>query len=332
VRPPLRVAVAGVGHYHAAFTPVYLELITRHGGELVAVADSELALAEDRARRFGGRAYGDFRRMVAEEQPDLVIGLGRHHEMPDIFRGLIDAGVPFLMEKPWGTDAATVQELARLTEERNAWVATPFAFRYTRWAETARELKARGALGRISHIRFRMVRPGVQRYRDQDSAWMLSNREAGGGVLLNLGVHGCDLARYLTDEEPEVVSAVTSNAVFGLDIEDYAAGTLRTPSGSVIHVEVGYTYPTATGRDDERVIATDRLLLRDDDGGCMIVRPDGDETLPEPPGYASLWSGVVRDCLRRVRLGEPPPTAPRDTARAVALVFEAYAKAGPLLV
>jgi predicted dehydrogenase len=320
----LRVAVAGVGHYHAAFPPVYLDLIKLHGGELVAVADSDLSIAEDRAARFGGRAYGDFRRMVEEERPDFVLGLGRHYEMPEIFRGLVDAGVPFLMEKPWATDAATVQELARLAEERGAWVATPFSFRYTRWAQTARELRLRGELGKVSHLRFRMIRPGVQRYRDQDSAWMLSRREAGGGVLLNLGVHGFDLARYITGEEPEVVSAVTSNAVFGLDIEDYAAVTLRTLSGAICHVEVGYTYPSAAGRDDERVVATDRLLLRDGDGGCTIVRAGGEERVAEPPGYASMWAGVVADCLGRVRRGEPPPTTPQDTARAVGLVFEAY--------
>jgi predicted dehydrogenase len=157
---------------------------------------------------------------------------------------------------------------------------------------------------------------------------MLSKREAGGGVLLNLGVHGFDLARYLTGEEPEVVGAVTSNAVFGLEVEDYAAVTLRTPSGAVCHVEVGYTFPTATGRDDERVIATDRLLLRDEVAparpGHAIVRPGGEEYVPDPPGYASLWSGVVADCLRRVSRGEPPPTTPEDAARAVELTFEAY--------
>jgi predicted dehydrogenase len=318
--------VAGVGHYHAAFTPVYLDLIKQHGGELVAVADSNLQLAEDRASRFGGRAYGDFRRMVGEQRPDFVLGLGRHYEMPEIFRGLVDAGVPFLMEKPWGIDARTVQSLARLAEERGAWIATPFSFRYTRWAETAKELLERGELGRISHLRFRMIRPGVQRYREQDSAWMLSKREAGGGVLLNLGVHGFDLCRWLTGEEPAIVSTVTSNAVFGLEVEDYAAVTLRTPSGAVCHVEVGYTYPTATGRDDERLIATDRLLLRDGEGGCTIVRPDGETFVPEPAGYASQWSGVIADCFQRVRRGQPPPTTPRDALRAMSLAFEAYEK------
>ena len=327
---PLRVAVAGVAHYHAAYYPVYLDLIRRHGGELIAVSDSDAHLAEDRGRRFGAVAYTDSRRMVEEQRPDFLLGLGRHNEMPEIFRGLVEAGVPFLMEKPWATDAPSVQELARLAEERNAWVATPFAFRYTRWAEVAREMRERGELGKISHLRFRMIRPGVQRYREQDSAWMLSRREAGGGVLLNLGVHGFDLARWLTGEEPEVVSAVSSNALFGLDVEDYAHVTLRTPSGVICQVEVGYTYPNVTGNDDERVIATDRLVLRDSDAGCVLVTAKGETSLPEPPGYLSLWEGVIADCLARVARGAPPPTTPADTARAVSLVFEAYEKARPL--
>lgn len=321
---PVRVAVAGVGHYHAAFYPVYLDLVKQHGGELVAVADSDSALAEDRARRSSGTAYGDFRRMVEQEHPDLVLGLGRHHEMPEICRYLIEAGIPVLMEKPWGTDAATVRELARLAEASNAWVATPFAFRYTRWAEVARELRQRGELGRISHLRFRMIRPGVQRYREQDSAWMLNKRDAGGGVLLNLGVHGFDLARWLTGEEPEIVSAVTSNAVFGLEVEDYAAVTLRTPGGAICHVEAGYTFPNATGNDDERLIATDRLLLRDSDAGCVLTRPSSVEVITEQPGFAALWSGVIADCIGRIARGEPSPVTPDDTARAVSLVFEAY--------
>ena len=55
-----------------------------------------------------------------------------------------------------------------------------------------------------------------------------------------------------------------------------------------------------------------------------------EQHVPEPSGYAALWSGVIADGLDRVRRGEPPPTTPRDTARAVSLVFEAYEKAATL--
>ena len=87
-----------------------------------------------------------------------------------------------------------------------------------------------------------------------------------------------------------------------------------------------------TGDDDDRVIATDRLLLRDGARGlgCTIITAGEEQHVPEPSGYAALWSGVIADCLDRVRRGEPAPTTPRDTARAVSLVFEAYEKAATL--
>jgi predicted dehydrogenase len=266
--------------------------------------------------------------MVEQTKPDFVLALGRHVDMPDEFRYLVQAGVPFLMEKPWGVDAGTVRELATLAESKGAWVAAPWSMRYDVWAEAVRGVIASGDAGNVSHMRFRMVRPGVQRYVDQGCAWMLRKAEAGGGVLLNLGVHGFDLCRWLTGEEPEVVSAVVSNAVYGLDVEDYAFVTLRAPSGIVFHVEVGHTYPQAEGADDERTLAAERALYREEDGMLHIVTADADEVRTGAMGELTGWEAVVVDCLTRLRRDKPPPNDPNDCARAVELTFEAYEMAG----
>jgi len=221
-----------------------------------------------------------------------------------------------------------VRELAALAESKGAWVATPFSMRYSQWADAARRLLKTHDEGAASHIVFRMIRPGVSRYITYGSPWMLSKQEAGGGVLLNLGVHGFDLCRHLTGEEPEIVSSVVSNAAHGLEVEDYASVVMRTPSGLVFHNEVGYTYPRLDGNDDERKLATGTTLLRAAPSGLRITDAGRDEVVPPPEGYVSEWAAFVADCLGRVSRGEPPPDTPRDTARAVALVFEAYRIAG----
>ena len=66
--------------------------------------------------RYGSRAFADYRAMIDETKPDFVIALGRHIDMPDIARFLIDADVPFMMEKPVGTTAEDVTALADLAE------------------------------------------------------------------------------------------------------------------------------------------------------------------------------------------------------------------------
>ncbi|HEU0073247.1 MAG TPA: Gfo/Idh/MocA family oxidoreductase [Dehalococcoidia bacterium] len=320
----LRVAVIGVGHYHALYPPYYLELLRKQGAEVVAVADPTGAVAEIAAHRCDAKAYVDYRSMVQLTRPDLVLALGRHVDMPLAFRYLVDAGVPFIAEKPWGVDAETVRELSSLAESRGAWVATPFSMRYSQWAAAARQMLKTREGGSTSHMVFRMIRPGVSRYVDYGSPWMLSKEEAGGGVLLNLGVHGFDLCRHLTGEEPEIVSSVVSNAAHGLEVEDYASVLMRTPSGALFHNEVSYTYPRLHGDDDERKLATAKALLRATPGGLRITDGERDEVVPPPDGYVAEWEAFIADCLGRLRRGEPPPNTPRDTARAVALVFEAY--------
>jgi predicted dehydrogenase len=322
------VALIGAGHYHATWYPSYFNILRAQGVDIVGVHDPDAAVATRLARRFGGEPFSDYEQLVSRTRPDFAVALGRHVDMPPVFRYLVDAGVPFLMEKPWAVDAATLASLVKLAEDRHAWVAAPFPMRYSYWAEVARRMLQRGETGKVSHIVYRMVRPGVQRYIDQGCAWMLRKAEAGGGVLLNLGCHGFDLCNFITGEEAEVISAVTSHSLFGLDVEDYAFVTLRTPSGVIFHNEVGYTYPEAGGADDERKLAGEKALLIGTESGLRIVGPGRDEVIEQPPGYVGLWPRAVIECLDALGRGEPPPVGPREAYRAIAPIFTAYSLAG----
>lgn len=327
---PQRVAVIGAGHYHSTWYPAYLQILAGQKVDIVGIHDPDLSVAGDGARRFNSVAYTDYQRMVEETKPEFVIALGRHIDMPPVFRFLVEAGVPFLMEKPWAVDQATLTELVTLAQSRKAWVAAPFPMRYSYWAEVACDMVRSGEAGAVSHITYRMIRPGVQRYLDQGCSWMLSKELAGGGVLLNLGCHGFDLCRFITGEDAEVISAVTSHAVCKLEIEDYAFVTLRTPSGVIFHNEVGYTMPTAAGGESERKLAAEKALVTGTDTGLRIVAPGRDEVLEQPPGYVGGWERVVIECLDRLGRDEGPPIDAADCHRAVSLIFDAYRIAGEL--
>ena len=56
--------------------------------------------------------------MIEKTKPEFVVALGRHIAMPAEFRFLVDTGIPFLMEKPWGVDDKTVNELADLADAK----------------------------------------------------------------------------------------------------------------------------------------------------------------------------------------------------------------------
>jgi predicted dehydrogenase len=111
---PKRIAAIDVSHWHSAYDACYLSVLRGLGCDIVGVSDRSERIATDRANRFGGIPFTDYRRMIDATRPEFVIALGRHCDMPNTFRFLVDAGVPFLMEKPWGTDPDTVADLARL--------------------------------------------------------------------------------------------------------------------------------------------------------------------------------------------------------------------------
>jgi predicted dehydrogenase len=329
-RRPQRVAVIGVDHYHATSTPNYLRILQNEKVDILGVHAPDDAIAAKWAGEYNSTPYTDYRAMIEKTKPEFIVALGKHVAMPAEFRFLVDTGIPFLMEKPWGIDDKTVSELADLAESKHAWAAVPMPFRYSLFAETAVEMRQRNELGTISHMLFRFNQPGVQRYVDLGSPWMLSKADAGGGALINLGIHGIDLFRYITSEEPQVVSAVTSHAVHKREVEDYAHVTLRTPSGIVFLNEASYTYP-GTGGDQERKLSAQKVFLRATTSGgegVQIVGPGRDDTRRAPEGYLSGWPRVVHECLERIGRGEPPPASARDCARAVSLIFDAYRMAG----
>jgi predicted dehydrogenase len=101
---PKRVAAIGVSHWHSIYDASYLPILRDLGCDIVGVSDGSERIATERAARFGSRPFADYRQMIEATRPEFVIALGRHCDMPEIFRFLVGAGVPFVMEKPWGTD------------------------------------------------------------------------------------------------------------------------------------------------------------------------------------------------------------------------------------
>jgi len=123
---PKRVAAIDVSHWHSAYDASYLRVLRDLGCDIVGVSDRNERIAKNRAERFGSTPFADYRRMLDAITPEFVVALGRHCDMPETFRFLVDAGIPYLMEKPWGTDPDTVAALAGLAAEKGAWVTVPF--------------------------------------------------------------------------------------------------------------------------------------------------------------------------------------------------------------
>ena len=323
----IRVAAVGVSHWHALNDASYLRhLAAMADVELVGIADSDAEIVARRAAEVGKPpTFTDYHAMLATLRPDFVIALGRHRQMAAIAHDLIDAGYPFLMEKPMGINAAEVKAVADKATQRKAFIAVPLAQRYGAFAAHARELIAAKAFGPLSHIYVRINRPGPARYPAWDCAWMHDPAEAGGGALRNLGPHGFDMFLHLTGEEAEVTGAQLSHRAHDIPVEDYASVMLRSASGILGTIEVGNGFPRI-GTDGEWKLAGRDAILTMKDGVLKLATAADDKILPGSD-MTSPYFAAVRDALDHWRKGLPPPIGVHDCLRAVRLIDRAYASA-----
>lgn len=324
----IRVAAIEVSHWHALNDAAYLRhLIAMPDVVLVGIQDSDPAILVKRAAAINNPpTFTNYQEMLKTTRPDFVLALGRHSRMAAIAHDLLDAGYPFLMEKPMGINAAEVEALAAEAAKLNAFVAVPLAQRYAPFAARARALMAAGRFGALSHVYVRINRPAPARYQAWDCAWMLDPAESGGGCLRNLGSHGLDMALHLTGEEFEVTGAQVSARAHERAVEDYASVMLRSTSGILCTVEVGNGFPR-DGTDGEWKLAGRDAILTMKDGILKLATASGDETLPGTDVTAPYFT-ALRDALDHWQNGLPPPISVHDCARAVRLIDQAYAYAG----
>ena len=323
----IRIAAVEVSHWHALNDAAYLRhLLTMPDVELVGVQDSDPALVAKRAAEVKNPpVFTDYKKMLAELRPDFVVALGRHSQMAAIAHDLIDAGYPFLMEKPMSLNAAQLEPVAEKAAKRNAFVAVPLAQRYGPFARRARELMAAGRIGPLSHIYVRINRPTPPRYKAWDCPWMFDPAESGGGCLRNLGSHGFDMFLHLTGEDAQVTGAQISRRAHALAVEDYATVTLRSHSGVIGTVEVGNGFPR-DGTDGEWKLAGRDAILTMKDGVLKLASASGDEMFPGTDVTAPYFT-TLRDALDAWQNGKAAPIGVQDCLRAVRLIDQAYALA-----
>ena len=319
----MRIVLIGVSHWH---TPFYLDpTLALPDVTIVGVSDPDLSRAAPVAARAGCPAFADYRDMCATARPDFAFALGRHCDMAEEARFLIAQKIPFAMEKPCGISSAEVHDIAGRARQAGVFAAVPFVLRYCPLIDTIREVAPGEAL---QYIGFKFVGGMVDRYRQQRVEWMLDRATAGGGPLLNLGVHHLDLCRVLLPNAPlRVTGAAISNHTAHLTIEDHAMVLMRG-SDVTCTVETGYLYPAPNSVFDMHYsIRTEGhyFTARDDSTLEIVDNARNRTTRAMKLTNVHFYPEFVRDTLRRLGDGRPPIANLDDMAAAMDLVQAAYA-------
>ena len=324
----MRVALIEVGHWHAAR---HLKSLQMGGAKIVGVSDKQAGVAEKFAAGLGCPAFQDYLAMLKITRPEFVLAMGRHADMPGIARDLLEANIPFAIEKPVGTSADQVAPLVDLAEQRNAFVAIPFTNRYSALWTWLRQLEQSGRVGPHSHAHFRIINGPPRRYELDQVEWMLDPAISGGGCMRNLGIHTADaFLHFVGSEEVEVLSAAITHRIHAKRVEEMGAALLRSNSGIIGTVEAGYSFASMTGGDFEWRVSTGNCYLIDRNNTLQVATLDDCQiqTL-SIADQNERYDQFGVDTLHRLRAGQPPVATLVDCYRAMHLIDDIYRKAVP---
>jgi predicted dehydrogenase len=318
----MRIVLIGVSHWH---TPFYSEpVLAMQDASIVGVSDPDATRAAPLAAKANCPVFADYREMCAKLKPDFAFTLGRHCDMAEAARFLIEAGIPFAIEKPCALNAAQAQDIARRAHAARHFAAVPFVFRYCPIIATIREVAAGE---RIQYLSFKFVGGMVDRYSQQQVQWVTERAISGGGPLINLGIHFVDLCRVLLDNAAlNVTAAMMSNHTARLTIEDHAV-MLMQGGGASAMIETGYLYPAPNSVFDMHYsIRTDKhyFAARDNSMLEIVTNDRNRSTRAMKLTNVFFYPEFVRDTLQRVREGRAPVANLTDNAEAVSLIEAAY--------
>ncbi len=150
----------------------------------------------------------------------------------------LQAGRHVLMEKPGARTAAELEPLLAWAAREKRVVKVGFNHRFHPAAQKARQILDAGACGEVMFVRARYGHGGRVGY---DKEWRADPAIAGGGELIDQGVHLIDLARWYLGAELVQVQGRVATYFWSMPVDDNAFMTLGTAAGQVAHLHASCT-------------------------------------------------------------------------------------------
>jgi len=262
----LRIGVIGlgIGRWH-------IEGYKTHpAAEVVAIADPDAARLAELGDKYGiaGR-YADAAAMLRKERLDVVSVTTPNKFHKPLTIAALQAGAHVLCEKPMAMNAAEARQMLAAAKKARKRLMINFSFRFTEQSWALKQQVDSGILGEVYFARTiwhrRRGLPGL-------GGWFGQKALAGGGPLIDLGVHRLDLALWLMGyPKPAWVMGAAYSPIASrlareqkkkFDVEDLAVGMIQFENGATLEVEASWA-----ANIKERELMETRLLGTD--GGLV---------------------------------------------------------------
>ena len=214
----IKVGIIGCGTIaNGAHIPAYMK---NEEVEIAYFCDIIPERAEKAVKDYGcGKAVADYHDVISDPEVAAVSVCTPNKAHTQITIDALKAGKHVLCEKPAARTYAEVQEMQKTAEECGKILNIGVVNRFNDAVNKIRELIRKGELGDVFHVyvSFRSHRsiPGL-------GGAFTDNAIAGGGVLIDWGVHFLDIVMYCTGDPVAKTVSSESFCRLGKDMKDYA--------------------------------------------------------------------------------------------------------------
>jgi predicted dehydrogenase len=200
----------------------------------------------------GAAAFADLEEMLARagdlRLDGVVIATPNALHAPQTLAAL-DRGLAVFCQKPLALSAGEAREMAAAARRADRLLGVDYSYRFTDGARALKGLIERGELGRVFS-----VDTVFHNAYGPDKPWCWDPRLAGGGALMDLGVHLIDLALWFLGDAParEVHGGVWRNGQplatpATNEVDDFASARVELEGGASISLAVSWN--AHAGRD-----------------------------------------------------------------------------------
>ena len=199
-----RIAVIGLG---SVAQLVHLpNLVKIKNAEITAVVEVNKNRLHSVADKYDvKKRFTDYKELLNNIDADAVIIATPTHLHKQMAIDCLNAGKDILVEKPLARNSSEGIEVIECAKKNNRKLMVGMNLRYRPDSMLIRSLIDAGEIGKPFYIKCGWIRK-----QSSSEKWFTKREEAGGGVILDLGVNLVDLALWLADY-PKAISISTKN-------------------------------------------------------------------------------------------------------------------------
>ena len=273
------VGLGGIGHYHA-------DLLEEQAADLVGGVDISGDARRAFSEKYNVSTYEQVDDLLEIADALFVTTPNRFHEEYTV--KALSAGLDVLLEKPLAHSLDSAQRIVDAAHAAEGFCMVGFNNRFSAPVEVIKQYQQDGRFGELSHIEANYIR---RRGIPGRGSWFTSKEVAGGGALIDIGVHAIDLALYFLDFPTITEVSGTARSQFGtredyafvemwgddigpqgFDVDDSVSAFIRTDRGQTISLDVAW----ATNRP-----TNDEFVLRGTGAGATFDRASHELTIYE---------------------------------------------------